>query len=31
MSIGAKKKGTRENKLSYIRVVLSSGTVGTKD
>jgi hypothetical protein len=26
-----KKKGTKENKPSYIGVVLSSGTVGTKD
>jgi hypothetical protein len=30
MSIGAKKKGTKENKLSYIGIVLSSDTVGTK-
>jgi hypothetical protein len=31
MSIGVKKKGTKDNKLNYIRVVLSSGTVGIKD
>jgi hypothetical protein len=31
MSIGVKKKGTKENKLSYIGVVLSLGTVGMKD
>jgi hypothetical protein len=31
MSIGVKKKGTKENKLSYIGVVLSLDTVGTKD
>jgi hypothetical protein len=31
MSIGAKKKDMKENKLSYIGVVLSSFTVGTKD
>jgi hypothetical protein len=30
MSIDAKKKGMKENKLSYIRTVLSSGTIGTK-
>jgi hypothetical protein len=30
MSIDAKKKGTKENKLSYIGIVLSSDTVGTK-
>jgi hypothetical protein len=31
LSINAKKKGTKENKLSYIGVALSSDTVGTKD
>jgi hypothetical protein len=31
MSVGAKKKGTKENKLSYIGLVLSSRTIGTKD
>jgi hypothetical protein len=31
MSVGAKKKGTKENKPSYIGIVLSSGIVGMKD
>jgi hypothetical protein len=31
MSVGVKKKGMKENKSGHIRVVLSSGTVGTKD
>jgi hypothetical protein len=31
MTIGVKKKGSKENKLSYIRVVLSLDNVGTKD
>ena len=29
-SVGAKKKGMKENKLSYIGTVLSSDTIGTK-
>jgi len=31
MSVGVKKKGMKENKPSYIGVVLSSDTVGMKD
>jgi hypothetical protein len=31
MSVGVKKKGTKENKPNYIGIVLSSCTVGTKD
>jgi hypothetical protein len=31
MSVSVKKKLTKENKPSYIGVVLSSDTVGTKD
>jgi hypothetical protein len=31
LSISAKKKGLKENKLSYIGVALSLDTVGTKD
>jgi hypothetical protein len=30
MSVDAKKKGMKESKLSYIGIVLSSNTVGTK-
>jgi hypothetical protein len=30
MSFGARKKGMKENKLSYIGIVLSLDTVGTK-
>jgi len=30
MSVGAKKKGMKENKLSYIGTVLSSDTAGMK-
>jgi len=31
MSVIVKKKGTKENKLSYIRVVLSLDIVGMND
>jgi hypothetical protein len=31
MRVGVKKKGTKDNKLNYIGVVLSSGTIGIKD
>jgi hypothetical protein len=30
MSVGAKKKGMKENRLSYIGTILSLGTVGMK-
>jgi hypothetical protein len=31
MSVGVKKKGMKENKSNYIGIVLSSGTIGTKN
>jgi len=31
MRVGVKKKGTKENKPSYIGVVLSSDTIGMKN
>jgi hypothetical protein len=31
MSVGAKKKGTKESKPNYIGIALTLGTVGTKD
>jgi len=30
MSIGARKKGMKENRLSYIETILSSNTIGMK-
>ena len=31
MSVGVRKKGTKENKLSYIGIVLASDTIRMKD